>query len=386
MNRFRAKASKASQAQERIKKLDKMVRLEAPEAPEATVKFRFPQPPRSGQRVMLLEHVKQAYGDHVIYEDLNLEVERGQRTVLVGPNGAGKSTLLKIIAGMVELQGGERTPGHNVSIGYFAQHRTDMLDTKRTVLAEALSEAPEVGEQAARTVLGSFLFRGDDVFKTVGVLSGGEKSRLALVKLLLKPPNLILLDEPTTHLDMPSIDALIRALDQYEGTLLFVSHDVHFIRALSRTVLHINAGRLTPYAGNYEYYVEKSQASSEREALVAHLHNHQPQAAPVAAPAAPKLGMKEIREQRRRGSEQRQAAARERKKREARITELEAAIEKLEDQQKTLTERLEDPQMYQNTSKALELNRELAGVADSLAKANAEWSRLVEENSAESEA
>ncbi|HET6406805.1 MAG TPA: ABC-F family ATP-binding cassette domain-containing protein, partial [Chthoniobacteraceae bacterium] len=217
INRFRAKASKAAQAQERIKRLDKMERLAPPENAEATVKFRFPQPPRSGQRVMLLEHVKQAYGDHVIYEDLNLEVERGQRKVLVGPNGAGKSTLLKIIAGMVELQGGERTPGHNVSIGYFAQHRTDMLDTKRTVLAEALSEAPEVGEQAARTVLGSFLFRGDDVFKTVGVLSGGEKSRLALVKLLLKPPNLILLDEPTTHLDMPSIDALIRALDQYEG-------------------------------------------------------------------------------------------------------------------------------------------------------------------------
>ena len=218
VNRFRAKASKASQAQERLKRLAKIDRLDAPQAAEATISFRFPQPARSGQRVMVLDQVQQAYGKHVVYEKLNLLIERGQRTVLVGPNGAGKSTLLKILAGQVEIDAGIRSPGHQVTIGYFAQHRTEMLNPQRTVLEEALTDTAGIGEQGARTVLGSFLFRGDDVFKRVSVLSGGEKSRLALVKLLLQPPNLLLLDEPTTHLDMPSIDALIRALQPYEGT------------------------------------------------------------------------------------------------------------------------------------------------------------------------
>ena len=218
---------------------------------------------------MRLERVRQAYGDHTVYEDLNLTIERGQRTVLVGPNGAGKSTLLKILAGLVPVQAGERLAGHNVSIGYFAQHRLDTLDTRRSVLEEAVADAENIGEQAARTVLGSFLFRGDDVFKSVAVLSGGEKSRLALVKILLQPPNLLLLDEPTTHLDIPSIDALIQALQQYEGTIVFISHDVHFIRSIASTVLHVDAGHLTPYAGEYDYYLEKSQATSAQDALIA---------------------------------------------------------------------------------------------------------------------
>jgi ATP-binding cassette, subfamily F, member 3 len=378
INRFRAKASKASQAQERIKRLDRMERLEAPENPEATVKFAFPQPPRSGQRVITLKNVHQAYGRHVVYTDLNLEIERGQRTVLVGPNGAGKSTLLKIMADIVPIQGGERIPGHNASIGYFAQHRTETLHARHTVLQESLADVSGVSEQAARTILGSFLFRGDDVFKTVGVLSGGEKSRLALVKLLLHPPNLLLLDEPTTHLDMPSIDALIHALRQYEGTLLFVSHDVHFIRALATTVIHIHAGRLTPYAGDYGYYLEKSEASNERSALVAKLHNHQPALATESAPdpAAPKMGMKEIRQQRRAEAELRKAEAKIRRDRQNRVTELEATIIELETRQQSLTDALEDPSLYQNAAKALQLNRELAGVADSLKSASTEWSTL----------
>ncbi|MFM8716284.1 MAG: ABC-F family ATP-binding cassette domain-containing protein, partial [Spartobacteria bacterium] len=245
INRFRAKASKAAQAQDRIKQLARMERIEAPESDEPTVNFRFPQPPRGGQRVIKLDGIRQAYGEKVIYEDLNLEVEKGQRTVLVGPNGAGKSTLLKILSGQLELQSGTRTPGHNCSIGYFAQHRTEGLNTKRSVLDEVQSIARPVPEQAARTVLGAFLFRGDDVFKPIGVLSGGEKSRVALVKLLLDPPNFLLLDEPTTHLDMPSIDALIRALQPYEGTIYFVSHDVHFIRSIATSVIHVQAGKLT---------------------------------------------------------------------------------------------------------------------------------------------
>src|SRR5437764_10437043 len=282
-DRFRAKASKASQAQSKLKQIARMDKIEAPVAREKTVHFRFPQPQRSGLKVITLKDVDQAYGDLVVYRGLNFQAERGQRTVLVGPNGAGKSTLLKLLAGVLPVQGGVREVGRNVKIGYFSQYRVDMLDPKQTVLETARDMPNPVSVQTARTVLGSFLFRGDDVFKTTGVLSGGEKTRLALVKLLLDPPNLLLMDEPTTHLDIGSIDALVGALSQYAGTLIFISHDVYFIRAVAKTVLHINAGKLTPYAGDYDYYLEKSKAISARAALTSNgaaLHNAQPSIEP----------------------------------------------------------------------------------------------------------
>src|SRR2546422_11558228 len=200
---------------------------------------------------------------------MNFQAERGQRIVLVGPNGAGKSTLLKILAGVLSPQAGTRTLGHNAKAGYYSQYRVEMLNPQRTVLEEGLDTPQRITEQFVRTLLGCFLFRGDDVFKRVSVLSGGEKSRLALVKLLLDPPNLLLMDEPTTHLDMSSIDALAYALDQFEGSLIFISHDVYFIRALSNHVVHINAGRLTHYPGGYQYYLDKTEATSERAALTA---------------------------------------------------------------------------------------------------------------------
>jgi len=374
INRFRAKASKAAQAQDRIKQLARMERIEAPESDEATVHFRFPQPPRGGQRAIALKGVKQAYGEHVVYENLDLEVERGQRTVLVGPNGAGKSTLLKILGGLVELSGGERVPGHNCSIGYFAQHRAEGLDAKRSILAEVQSIARPVPEQAARTVLGAFLFRGDDVFKPIGVLSGGEKSRVALVKLLLDPPNFLLLDEPTTHLDMPSIDALINALKPYEGTIFFVSHDVHFIRAIATSVIHVQAGTLTPYAGGYEYFREKTQAvGGERAATVASLGNFQPDRVVEKSSEGPKLGLKEIKAQRRAEAEARKAESAARRAIEKRAIDLEREIYALENRQRELTAILESPGTYENPGLAMETNRELAGLGDSLEKANAEW-------------
>jgi ATP-binding cassette subfamily F protein 3 len=374
INRFRAKASKAAQAQERIKQLARIKRLAPPENSEATVKFRFPQPPRGGQRTMVLEHVRQAYGAHVVYEDLSLTIERGQRTVLVGPNGAGKSTLLKILAGLLPLESGTRIEGHNVSVGYFAQHRTDTLDIRRTVLDEAMDGASGVGEQSVRTVLGSFLFRGDDVFKNVGVLSGGEKSRLALVKLLLRPPNLLLLDEPTTHLDIASINALVAALKPYEGTLVFVSHDVHFIRSLATTVLHINAGRLTPYSGDYDYYLEKSGAVSDRGGLVAALKNHRPAERPATAVAEkPKLGLKEMKQQRRAESEARKAAAAALRQSQSHHSELEQRIITLEARQRELATMLETAA---NDATSFPLHRELADLTEVLEQANEEWNNL----------
>ncbi len=379
IDRFRSKASKASQAQDKIKQLERMERLSPPDAPEATVKFHFPQPNRSGQRVMILKGVTQGYGDLIVYRDLNLILERGQRTVLVGPNGAGKSTLLKIFAGIVPLRCGMRESGYNVNIGYFSQHRIEMLDEKRLVLEEAMEISNPVSEQQTRTVLGSFLFRGDDVFKTVGVLSGGEKSRLALVKLLLDPPNFLLLDEPTTHLDMPSTDALISALGQYTGTLVFVSHDVHFIRSIATSVLHVQTGELKAYPGGYDYFLEKVKAGSSREALVAPLSKSQPKAFETSGKSNSGQGLKEIRAQRKAEAEARKLANREKRDREKRVKELESEIIRFEEKQKRLAAQLEDPETYSDPATALELNRELQGVVETLERVNAEWEAAVED-------
>ncbi len=375
-DRFRAKASKASQAQSKLKQIDRMEKIQAPTAQARTIKFHFPQPPRSGLRAITLKDVRHAYGDLVVYESLGFEAERGQKTVLVGPNGAGKSTLLKLLAGVLPVQSGEREPGHNVRVGYFSQHRVEMLNVRNTVLETVLDSPEPVSEQTARTVLGSFLFKGDDVFKTVGVLSGGEKSRLALVKLLLYPPNLLLMDEPTTHLDVGSIDALIGALGQYEGTLIFISHDVHFIRAIAQSVLHINAGKLTPYAGDYQYYLDKSKATSERAALTAGsgLTNAQPVAPKAAAPGAP-MGMREQKQQRRAEADARKALAKAQRESEKRAHDLEMQIATLEGRQKELTAELEDPTVYEPGGRAVAINRELSGVTDELARLTSDWEK-----------
>jgi ATP-binding cassette subfamily F protein 3 len=378
-DRFRAKASKASQAQSKLKQIDRMEKIEAPVSREKTVHFRFPQPPRSGHRVITLKEVDHAYGDLVVYRGLDFEAERGQRTVLVGPNGAGKSTLLKLLAGALPVQKGDRSLGHNVKVGYFSQYRTDMLDPKRTVLETARDMPSPVSEQVARTVLGSFLFRGDDVFKVTAVLSGGEKTRLALVRLLLDPPNLLLMDEPTTHLDVGSIDALVGALAQYEGTLIFINHDVYFIRAVAKTVLHINAGKLTPYAGDYDYYLDKSRATSARAALTSgeKLQNFQPAngATPVARNTP---GMRESREQRRADSEQRKAEAKIKRDHDKRVRDLEMQILKLEGRQKELTEELEKPETYERGGAATQLNRELLAISADLERLTAEWEAMGE--------
>lgn len=375
VSRFRAKASKATQAQARLKQLEKMDRLEAPESSERVIHFKFPQPPRSGQRVFTLEHVRQSYGDHLVYSDLNLSVEKGQRIVLVGPNGAGKSTLLKIIAGLTPIQAGLRQPGHNVSIGYFSQQRVEVLDLRRSVLEEARQRMDvPLNDQELRSLLGAFLFRGDDVHKKVHVLSGGEKSRLALVKLLLAPPNLLLLDEPTTHLDMASIDALVGALKNYRGTVLLVSHDVHFIRAIAEQTLHISAGQLTAYAGNYDYYLQKSGFSTERSGLVGTLGNERP--TEITKPQNPeKLSAKE---RRRRDAERRQAAGRERRRWEKEAAELEADILRLEAEQEALSKKLEDPKTYEDAGVAVQLNRRACEIAEVLSLKSEAWEKAVQ--------
>ncbi len=269
-DRFRSVASKASQAMSKLKQIERMELIEKPLPPRKPFRFQIPQPPRGGSRAIMLEGIHMAYGDTKVYEGVDLTIERGERTVLVGPNGAGKSTLLKILAGVVAFQKGERKLGHNAKLGYFSQHRADTLDAEKTVLEEVLAAAPLLREDEARGILGSFLFRKEEIYKKTRVLSGGEKSRLNLIKFLVDPPNLLLMDEPTTHLDIHTVESLILALGSYEGALVFISHDVHFIRKLATKVLHVKAGTLHPYPGGYDYYLEKSGAAEDaRLALTA---------------------------------------------------------------------------------------------------------------------
>ena len=269
-DRFRAVPSKASQAMSKLKQIERLELIEKPLAPRKPFRFQIPPPPRGGQRAVSLEGIHMAYGTTQVYRGLDLTIERGERTVLVGPNGSGKSTLLKILAGVVAFQKGERDLGHNAKIGYFSQHRADTLDPEKTVLDEVQASAPLMREDEARGVLGSFMFRKDDIYKKTAILSGGEKSRLNLVKFLVDPPNLLLMDEPTTHLDIHTVESLTLALERYEGTLVFISHDVHFIRKLATKVLHVNAGQVTPYVGGYDYFLEKTgTADDARAALTA---------------------------------------------------------------------------------------------------------------------
>ena len=381
-DRFKAKANFASRAQDKLKMIDRIERVDAPLQAAKQVKFRFPQPPRSGQRVMTLKDLAFGYGQTPVYHALDFEIERGQRLVLVGPNGAGKSTLLKLLAGALTPQSGKRDLGHNVKLGYFAQYRGDVLNMKHSVLQSAMDLPSRPGEQLARTLLGSFLFHGDDVFKPVGVLSGGEKSRLALVRLLLDPPNLLLMDEPTTHLDMGSIDALIQALEDYEGTLVFISHDVHFIRAMARSVLHIAAGVLTPYAGDYQYYLDKTKASSAREALTARLNpsanpnalsNHQP----MGGSSEPNRGNSnaggKTKEQKRAEAEARNARSKARKDLEQKVSTIEQNLATLEQRKLELVNLLQEGATYADAVKFRALSEELEQIEPKIAKETSAW-------------
>ena len=364
VDRFRAKATKASQAQSKLKAIERMDLIEAPLSDSKTLDFKFPQPERSGLKVVELKDIHQAYGKNVVYSGMNFSAERGQRIVLVGPNGAGKSTLLKLLADVVQPQSGTRALGHNVRHGYFSQYRGDVLNLERTILDEALDTPQRVTEQFVRSVLGCFLFRDDDVFKKISVLSGGEKSRVALVKLLLNPPNLLLMDEPTTHLDMASIDALIQALKQYEGTIIFISHDVYFIRQLANHVIRVENGELRHYPGPYQYYEDKTGATPNSPAATG---NAPAKAAPKVEPGISR------KEQKRLEAQERQAKSKERQAVRKQVTDLEARIAKLEARHAELVALLEDPASYEKDGKAPQYNREIAEIAPQLEALNADW-------------
>ncbi len=379
VDRFGAKASMASRAKSKEKQIERLkeAAVEEPTEELRKMNFKFPQPPRSGLKVITLEHVQQSYGDHVVYRDLNFTCERGQRIVLVGPNGAGKSTLLKILADVIPINGGTRELGTNVVAGYFAQNRLDNLEAGMSVFENVMSLRTvenQLTEQQGRAILGAFLFRKDDVHKPISVLSGGEKSRLALARILVKPPNLLLMDEPTTHLDIQSIDALVHALKNYEGTLIFISHDVHFIRALAQNVLHVHSGRLTPYAGDYDYYLEKSKAVDARAALTAGFTNDRAALAAGFTDGRPKQTPSADQPK---ATVPHQKAAKfspnEIRKFREHVGQLEKAVVELEKKQADITADLEDPASYADKGKFHHLNRELSTVVDQIANATKAW-------------
>lgn len=265
VDRFRASATRSTQAKSREKQLNKVERIEAPTADVRTLKFQFPAAPRSGREVIIVKDMVKTYGDDILFLGANLLLERGDRVAILGPNGAGKSTLLHMLMGTEPPDEGTIKFGeHNVIPGYFEQNQAEALDLSKTVMETIHDEVPDWKNEEVRTLLGRFLFSGETAFKRVEALSGGEKARLALAKMLLSPVNLLILDEPTNHLDIPAKEMLEAALQDYDGTVVIVSHDRYFISQVATKIVEINEGELTLYRGDYQYYQEKIAATAEQ--------------------------------------------------------------------------------------------------------------------------
>ena len=366
ISRFRYKADKASLVQSRIKQLEKIERITLP--PERKrICFAFPEAPKSGRIVFELKNVTKAYGEHVILDNAVLTVERGERISIVGHNGAGKSTLMNILAGC-DFQKGERTVGHNVVVDYFAQNQSSFLEYERTVYEELLADAPFDAVPRLRDLLGAFLFSGDDIHKRVGVLSGGEKNRVALAKMLLRPANVLLLDEPTNHLDLASKDVLLDALKSFAGTILFVSHDRYFIDALATRVVEVNNGVLTSFPGSYEDYLEKSVASIAAKQAVC----------PVSVSSgncANDMNVPSKAERMQRRDEEKQKQ-REDRARQKRIAELEAQIEEHETLLNALEQRMTDPDFFRDAEASRSASEEHDILTRKLSAFYAEWEAI----------
>ncbi len=377
IRRFRYKADKAALVQSRMKQLEKIERIVLPPA-RKKIRFRFPDAPKSGRVVLELKRLTKGYGDKVVLDSIDFIVEQRERIALVGHNGAGKSTLMAVLAG-AQFQSGERLPGHNMLSDYFAQDQAEQLTAGRSVYDELLADAPFAMVPQLRDILGTFLFSGDDIHKPVEVLSGGERNRLALAKMLLKPANLLLMDEPTNHLDLFSKDVLLEALRSFSGTLVFVSHDRHFIDGLATRVVEVENGGLTSYHGDYEYYLAKkgaADAAAVNQPAVLAAVSHAPSPvnrSPLPVPGSPVPATKEERQQQREEEKRRQQQGRKQQKR---LAELEGEIEAAEQELASLEEQLADPDFFSDPERGRRGGETHAALTARIATLYGEWEEL----------
>ncbi|MHC1744103.1 MAG: ABC-F family ATP-binding cassette domain-containing protein [Syntrophobacteraceae bacterium] len=352
IERNRYRKDRARQVQSRIKALDKVERIDAP-TETSSIRFNFPEPARCGKRVLELQNVHKAYGDHVVYSGIDLVVQRGDRMAFLGPNGAGKSTLLKMLAGIEPVNDGLRQVGHQVVTGYYAQHQWELLRGDCTVLDEAASIAGDLPQTQIRSLLGAFLFPGDDVLKRVSVLSGGEKARLTLCKLLLQRPNVLLLDEPTNHLDIPSRAVLEEALEDYPGALCFISHDRHFINAIATSVLVAEKGAIHLFPGNYDDYLSIWRQRLEQD------RSSGPDGDQKEPKEADQIGtVRTAQEKKRLEAEWRNELYRLKAPLQKRVQNLEARLDAEHRQLDQLKERLAAPETYRDGTDLKDLNRD----------------------------
>ncbi len=347
IERFRAKNTKSSQVQSRIKMLEKIERIELPEG-KKEIRFHFPAPKRSGHKVVEVKSLHKSYGETVVYQGIDLNLYRGDKVALVGPNGAGKSTLLKILAGVLDFEEGEVILGKDVTHAYFAQHQFDILRPENTVFEELLSVATDESQTELRTLLGTFLFGGDEIEKKVSVLSGGEKSRLILAKMLLKPANFLLFDEPTSHLDIPSRNVLEMALKQFQGTICLITHDRHLINEITNKIIEIDRGIPHLYPGNYDYYLYKKQQVQLEE-------TPKDVGATLASPSPlKKKSPYKTKEEKRKKAQEMDQFRKQLSNLEKRFQEVEKSLHEATQKLDHLNQRLSDQDLYMNQQQTYE--------------------------------
>ena len=368
IDRFRYKATKAKQVQSRIKQLEKMEQIEL-EQEQSEISFQFPSPERSGQVVMTLDNVVKKYGDNTVFDGIDYEIERGDKIAVVGPNGAGKSTMIRILAGLEPITDGERKVGYNVTPGYFAQHQADELEPKNTPLDEMRLAGSHESETKLRTILGSFLFVGDDVFKKVSVLSGGEKSRVALAKMLLNSGNFLIFDEPTNHLDMQSKNILQQALQQFPGTLMIVSHDRDFLDPIVSKTLEVQPQKIKTWLGNISYYLDKKakeeDADDSQQTTTSRSQNGSGQTNTLSR-----------KEERRLEAEKRNALSKKIKPLKKRLKDLEKSIEQSETRIAEIEEMMAKPDFYDEEDRVKEISMEYDTLKNSLNEAFGKWEEI----------